>query len=347
VISNAIAAVVEVHDIYKSIQEKKYKETIGEGVMFVGYAMATAAAAGEVMGITAAAISGEALAEITFLGLSTGGWGLLAAAVIAAGALIAYMLRERPLKDWAQQCPFTDKKPFDEDYYSHFVNKADIEKQQQKLFEVLTEFKILPQIRLYSERANHNYRFESFVLTIKQGAFKRDLSRFLISLEVVCDRGLLSKDITVLKIPDLILDKSYFRLDAALDPKAPSADSEAVANENGASGKENKPPSIIRVWNANEIEALGKGKYESEDFKWLCWEFQNKAFSAIDGDGECFLADRQFKLKLKARLDYEGKFDHKDMDKSQAGTAEMLFPIENAFEIKNKEIDVVVGTETP
>jgi hypothetical protein len=46
-------------------------------------------------------MAGEA---ITTLGIGAGGWGLIAVGIIIIGNVIAYLLRPRPLKDWAKKC---------------------------------------------------------------------------------------------------------------------------------------------------------------------------------------------------------------------------------------------------
>jgi hypothetical protein len=314
IVANFIYIGVGVYDIAKYISDKKYKQIFGEALMCVGYAISIAASVGTALGL----LSGEALAEIAFLGISTGGWGLIAAGIVAAGAIIAYLLREQPLKDWALQCPFTKDKPFDATLYKD-IPKSKIDNQLQLLFEVLAVFTITPEIILnvYQAMPKNYWKFSGIKVKILPGVYKKNISRFILTLHVMCDDQLFGDGFVILKEDALIIDKNNieFRHD---DPTVVSG--------------------LHRTWSLDELKAKAKGKYETQKFKELIDEFSYKSYWSLDDQD--FLYGRNFKITWKARLDYEGKFSHADIDSSQEYTNAMLFPIKKPQQTEAQKMEI-------
>lgn len=326
IVANAIYIGIGIYDIAKCISEKKYRQIYGEALMCVGYAISAAAAAGTVLGL----LSGHALAEIAFLGISTGGWGLIAAAIIAAGAIIAYLLREQPLKEWAQQCPWGTDKPVNVEGYSKIL-KPDIDKQIRLLFNVLASIEIIPQINMenspgmWEENGKVVTRdvskFDSFQLKIVPGIFNKSSSRLLLSLHIKCERDFPMRDFTVLEEKELVIDKN----DGVPNPEDPTLISY-----------------LKHVWTIDQLEEKATGRYETDDFDHLVLEFQKTSFKSLDENG--FLYLRKFTITFKARLDYEGKFFHKDLDTKKEDSDAWFFPL-NGPKKKDGQVIKVVPQE--
>ena len=318
IISGICDMVVCGYTIVKYIEQGKYGQIIGEAIIFVGKALSVTAGICTLYGVK----------TIVFLGISSGGLGLIAAAIILAGALIAYLLREQKLRDWARQCPFNNlavtvqvhdiwnkkEEPFNIDTYEMLTSK-DIDIQRQKLFAILAEFDAEILTRLWRKPAlPRQYRaFETFHLRIMPKAIQRDTSRFWVTIEIAANKHGLSSAFTVLK--------DAVTLDYAND-------------SNGTAD-------IDKYYNVKQIETRArKGNYYSEKLRDFLFVMANKEYVQKDVslsdemDGYYIYSDYTIKVNVKIRLDYDGDGERSLFDSNQESTGRMLIPVKGPFKIE-------------
>jgi hypothetical protein len=265
-------------------------------------------------------VAGIILEESVFLSALAGPIGLAATVLFLLGALISYLLRPRPYKEWAEQSPWTKETPFNLAIYEK-LSKIKIDDQLQKLFQVLTTFEITPKIFFtrYQVYGGDQFAFDSVGFEIECGVMNPKISRFLISTEIKY------RDVSVLKAPTLIVIQE---------------EKNAESNPQNEAGK----PIVEKTWNLDQIESLAKqGNYYSRDLEKLCNRLRVNRYYRFDGVTEdqkagSFRDDQDIEISYKVRLDYDGKFDHNMLDRPMEGTGVNLFPIKGPIHKNNHSI---------
>ena len=316
IISSTIDAMVTGYAIYKNVRKGAYRQVIGDAVCEVGYIMAVAGSGYVVWNLMA----GETLAAI---GLLPFGIGLAAAALIIAGNIIAYVLREQPLRDWARDSLVGEKTAFGEFLGS---NPKKIEGSIKQLIGKFAEFRIYPYLKTYDtdgltlpERRD-DIGIKGFSIRILPGAFEPAKSKIYCSIHAY-EANLINSDTTIFKDDFVCFDTttSYF---GYKDGK-----------------KESGLSFIERFWTIQELESLAKkNNYYTGDFQKLMQEWKERSYYERINKMNTEIDDRfTFKAIWQARLDFKGDQITLDNFKKDHTEGElMIFPSEEPYEDKEQ-----------
>ncbi len=335
------------YNIYNYWQDDKKRQIIGESIICIGKVMGTATAIGTL-------VTGKAVGDVLFLGVTTGGWGLIASGVVLAGALIAYVLREKPLRDWARQCPFNNltetlqlhdvsnavvdklnlpdswekkEKPFSiEDYTDLLEDEIDI--QRQKLFAILAEFTVEFHTALQRVQAlpSDLWKFKTFQISIAPQALHKNKSKFLADISVIADKSIYSSEFPVLK-DSVVLDHETNCLNGSskIEVSYSLEELAKIAFSNGYKSKEFD----------EFIETMKYKKYVSKK-------------PELDDyiNGLYVYSDYEIKADVKVRLDYEGTCIEYEtakkneyialIESDETGSGRLVIPIKSSERFKKR-----------
>jgi len=312
------------YSIAKYWEDQKKKQIIGESLILIGKAI----------GVTSAGyalFAGKAVSDVIFLGITTGGWGFIASGVVLAGALIAYLLREQPLRDWARQCPFNNlsdtiqlhdawgKKEVAFDINTYRKNKKEaIDVQRQKLFAILAEFEaeITTALRRKQALPNDLWKFEEFRIRISPQAIQKDKSKVWVNIKITADKSIYSSEFTVLD-DSVILDheRNCFNGNTFLTKPYTLKEIEALAKRKG-------------YYNKKVEEFLTHLSYK---------EYVSQKIELSDQlNGYYLYSDYEIKAEIQARLDYEGNQNPSLLSTNQENSGLLLVPIKGAENVKRR-----------
>lgn len=321
VVGDLIGFGTSAYSLGKNIHEGKDGQVLGEALVLCGSSIALISSAATVQAL----IAGAALSELAFLGISAGGWGLIAVGLILAGELIKWLLRDRPLRDWAMQCPFNndaenfhidvmhDLNPFDkkEESYSRdkyqLLSKSDIDIQRQKLYEVLAKFDVASEIVIdrHAGLPNDHFTFNRFKLKITPGAFDLKKSKFWINFSI-------RHNMTVIwDTPFMVIDEKGL----------------CATGNNARLNKDGTLKDVNLYWKPSDIRKL---KSPSKELDRLLNNLEKNYWSNSDKEN--------FEASWEIRLDYEGANGADIISKNYKDTGKMIFPVKEP--VKNKKVDL-------
>jgi hypothetical protein len=309
--SGAIDSLVSMYQLYKYAKRGSYKQMIGESLICIGSIVGTLAAAGGLYGLCV----GKA---IVVLGISTGGWGLIAAGIMVLGAFLAWLLRPKPLRDWARDCYWENDTTINE---FEELRKVQIQINARKLLENFADFKVCPYLKMEYHPAlpasASKYTVNAFCIRIIPGIFDKSRSQFLVSLKAWYNpTSIWYSDTVVFNKKDIVFNSKNSVI--------------GYCNGKQSDGIEY----IERSWSVAELEKMAqRNGYLNESLRKLFSMWRNKFYLYDDRKSRISVESYgKFEADWKARLDFNGERADALTIGDVSNRSDFIFPVDEPME---------------